>query len=77
MQFNQLNRRQFITLVGGAAWPLAAWAQQPAGRPLIGLLSPLSAATAARNIEVFRSTLRDSGYTEDRNISMALRFAEG
>ena len=62
-----IRRRDFITLVGGvaAAWPLAARAQQPAPlRPLIGVLSPLSAAAAARQIAAFRSALRDLGYVD-------------
>jgi len=56
-----VKRREFITLLGGAAvvWPLAARAQQQPVRPLIGVLSPLSAASAARNIAGFRSGLRD------------------
>jgi hypothetical protein len=61
------RRREFITLLGGAAafsmaWPLAASAQQQPVHPLIGVLSPLSAASAARNIAGFRSGLRDLGY---------------
>jgi putative tryptophan/tyrosine transport system substrate-binding protein len=52
-------------------------AQQAEGRPLIGLLSPLSPATAARNVEAFRSGLRDLGYVEGRNIAIESRFAEG
>jgi putative tryptophan/tyrosine transport system substrate-binding protein len=74
-----VNRRTFISLLGGAAaaWPLAARAQQAEGRPLIGLLSPLSPATAARNVEAFRSGLRDLGYVEGRNIAIESRFAEG
>ena len=74
-----IGRRDFITLVGGAAagWPLAARAQQPWGRPLIALLSPVSAATATRNIAGFRNGLRDLGLIEGRNIFLALRFAGG
>jgi hypothetical protein len=74
-----MQRREFITLVGGAAgaWPLAVRAQQPSGRPLIALLSPLSAATATRNIAGLRNGLRDLGLVEGRNIFLALRFAGG
>jgi hypothetical protein len=52
-------------------------AQQSPSRPLIGLLSPLSPATAARNVEAFRKGLHDLGYVEGRNIVLELRFAEG
>src|SRR5262249_21111481 len=73
-----MKRRAFITLLGGAAaWPLAARAQQSSGGPLIGILSPLSASTATRNIEGFRKGLRELGYVEGRNVTLALRFAEG
>jgi ABC-type uncharacterized transport system substrate-binding protein len=73
-----MKRREFISLLGGAAaWPLAARAQQEAIRPLIGLLSPLSAAAATRNVAAFRSALRDHGYVEGRNMTLALRFGEG
>src|SRR5262245_54062470 len=73
-----MKRREFITLLGGAAaWPLAARAQQSSGGPLIGILSPLSASTATRNIEGFRKGLRELGYVEGRNVTLALRFAEG
>ena len=74
-----LRRREFVALLGSvaAAWPLAARAQQPWGRPLIALLSPLSAATATRNIAGFRNGLRDLGFIEGRNIFLALRFAGG
>ena len=74
-----MQRREFITLIGGAAgaWPLAVRAQQPSGRPLIAMLSPLSAATATRNIAGLRNGLRDLGLVEGRNIFLALRFAGG
>jgi putative tryptophan/tyrosine transport system substrate-binding protein len=77
-----MRRRELIALLGGAAaaplmWPLAARAQPAPTRPLIGVLSPLSPATAARNVEAFRAGLRDLGYVEGRNITIELRFAEG
>jgi putative ABC transport system substrate-binding protein len=73
-----MRRREFITLLGGTAmWPLAARAQQPINRPLIGVLSPLSPTAAARNIAALRAGLRELGYVEDRNIVLELRFAEG
>jgi putative ABC transport system substrate-binding protein len=73
-----VRRRAFITLLGGAAaWPLAARAQQPPVRPLIGVLSPLSAASAARNIAGFRSGLRDLGYLEGRNATLEIRYGDG
>ena len=74
-----MKRREFITLLGGAAavWPLAASAQQQPVHPLIGVLSPLSAALAARNTAGFRSGLRDLGYLEGRDITLALRYGDG
>jgi ABC-type uncharacterized transport system substrate-binding protein len=74
-----VKRREFMTLLGGAAaaWPLAAQAQPSASRPLVGILSPLSAGTATRNIEGFRTGLRELGYVEGHNIDLALRFAGG
>jgi len=72
-----MRRRNFIGLVGGAAaWPLAARAQQPA-MPMIGVMSPLSVATAARNLAALRNGLRDLGYTEGLNIKIEYRFGNG
>ena len=74
-----IPRRKLITLLGSAAaaWPLVARAQQQPVRPLIGVLSPLSAASAARNIAGLRSGLRDLGYLEGRNVTLALRYGDG
>ncbi|MFZ2136726.1 MAG: ABC transporter substrate-binding protein [Xanthobacteraceae bacterium] len=74
-----MRRREFITLFGAAAtaWPLAARAQQQPVHPLIGVLSPLSAALAARNLAGFRSGLRDLGYLEGRDVTLALRYGDG
>jgi ABC-type uncharacterized transport system substrate-binding protein len=77
---DRMRRRQFITLLGGAAaaWPLAVRAQQAAPiRPLIGLLAPLSAAAASRNIGAFRSALRDLGYVDGRNATLEIRYGDG
>ena len=60
-----IRRRELIAALGGAAtWPLAARSQQSPTLPLIGILSALSSATAARNIDAFRAGLRDLGYVE-------------
>jgi hypothetical protein len=68
-----VKRRQFITLLGGAAaWPFAAGAQQP-----VGILSPISATGARPLIAAFRSVLRDLGYLEGQNVTIAIRYGEG
>jgi putative tryptophan/tyrosine transport system substrate-binding protein len=74
-----VRRREFITLLGGAAaaWPLPVGAQSSSGRPLIGVLSPPSPAAATRNIEALQAGLRDLGYVEGRNVTLVLRFAGG
>jgi putative tryptophan/tyrosine transport system substrate-binding protein len=72
-----MNRREFISLLGCATvWPLAARAQQSA-MPVIGVMSPLSVATASRNLAALRNGLRDLGYIEGQNIKIEYRFADG
>jgi ABC-type uncharacterized transport system substrate-binding protein len=72
-----MRRREFLGVLGGAAaYPLAARAQ-PGAMPVIGVLSPVSVATSARNIAALRQGLRDLGYIEGRNIEIEYRFAEG
>ena len=77
-----MNRREFITLLGGAAaaWPLAAGAQQPSSTVRrIGFLSPGVARTMAVRglVEAFRQGLKEYGWVEGQNISVEYRFAEG
>ena len=77
MQFDQLKRRDFITLLGGAAaaWPLAARAQQPERMRRIGVLWP--GAPPDKWDEAFRQGLRALGYMDGRNILLEYRWAEG
>jgi putative tryptophan/tyrosine transport system substrate-binding protein len=78
MQFDQLRRREFITLLGGAAVsPLAARAQQIGKVSRIGFLGAASASGYALQVEGFRLGLRDLGYIEITNLTIAYRWAEG
>jgi putative tryptophan/tyrosine transport system substrate-binding protein len=74
-----MRRREFITLIGGAAtsWPLTAIAQQIDLIPIIGYLSGRSAADSAQVVAAFRSGLAERGYTDGKNVTIQFRFVTG
>jgi putative tryptophan/tyrosine transport system substrate-binding protein len=78
MRYNQLKRRELISLLGGAAvsWPLVSRAQQPL-IPVVGFLSGRSPAESAGVVAAFRKGLSDTGYAESENVSIDFRWAEG
>ena len=76
---DRVKRREFITLLGGAAaaWPLAARAQQPAKLPTIGFLGPNTPSLDSHRVAAFVQRLRELGWIEGRTVAIEYRWAEG
>ena len=73
-----MKRREFITLIGGAAaaWPLASRAQQTA-MPIVGLVGPRSPEESTRLVAAFRKALNETGYIEAQNVMVEYHWLEG
>ena len=76
---DRVKRREFITLLGGAAasWPLVARAQQPGKLPTIGYLGGGTPLTESQRVAAFVQRLRELGWTEGRTVAIEYRWAEG
>jgi putative tryptophan/tyrosine transport system substrate-binding protein len=73
-----MRRREFITLLGGAAaWPIAARAQQPAKLPTIGFLGATTTSAQSQSTAAFVQRLRELGWIEGRTVAIEVRWAEG
>ena len=73
-----MRRRDFISLLGGAAaWPLAARAQQAGKVWRIGMLETIAVGLNAANLDAFRKGLRELGYIEGQNLAIDYRSADG
>jgi ABC-type uncharacterized transport system substrate-binding protein len=73
-----IQRRGFITLLGGAAlWPIVARAQQAAKLPTIGFLGPTTPSSQSQHLAAFVQRLRELGWTEGRDVAIEVRWAEG
>jgi putative ABC transport system substrate-binding protein len=73
-----MRRREFITLLGGAAvaWPLAARAQQAGKLPTIGYLGATTTSTQTQMVAAFAGRLRELGWIEGRTVAIEYRWAE-
>jgi putative ABC transport system substrate-binding protein len=74
-----LRRREFVTLLGGAAagWPLSPVGAQQRALPVVGFLSPQSAIASAHLLAAVRRGLNESGFIEGQNVAIESRWAEG
>ena len=73
-----MKRREFITLLGGAAaWPIAASAQQPPTMPVIGLLNSATLESQVERLAAFQQGLKETGFVAGQNVTIDYRSAEG